>query len=103
MNRPTNTKPIIVAVPRCVPDAAQGNSTVSEYLLLSVFVGLLLVCPVKGAEEPPVLPVWPGAVPGDYGSMGPERVRGPSEAPTKNAKWITNVTKPTITIFRPAK
>ena len=70
---------------------------------LSLFVGLLLVCPVKGAEEPPVLAVWPGAVPGDYGTMGPERVRGPSEAPTKNAKWITGVTRPTITVFRPAK
>ena len=26
-----------------------------------------------------------------------------SPAPTKNAKWITDVTKPTITVFRPAK
>ncbi|MSU20406.1 MAG: alpha/beta hydrolase [Pedosphaera sp.] len=70
---------------------------------LSVIVGLFLVCRVQGAEEPFVLPVWPGAVPGDYGKIGPERVRAPSEAPTKNAKWITGVTKPTITIFRPAK
>ena len=50
-----------------------------------------------------MLPVWPGAVPGDYGSIGPERVRAPSEAPTKNAKWITNVTKPTLTLFQPAR
>ncbi|MSU36318.1 MAG: alpha/beta hydrolase [Pedosphaera sp.] len=70
---------------------------------ISVFFGFLLVCPIQGAEEPRVLPVWPGTVPGDYGRIGPERVRAPSEAPTKNAKWITNVTKPTITIFRPAK
>src|SRR5438093_2050877 len=68
-----------------------------------LLVDLLLVCPVKGAEEPLVLPVWPGTVPGDYGTIGPERVRAPSEAPTKNAKWITGVTKPTITVFRPAK
>src|SRR5207247_3330441 len=68
---------------------------------LNVFVAFLLVCPVKAADEPLVLPVWPGAVPGDYGKIGPERVRAPSEAPTKNAKWITSVTKPTITIFRP--
>src|SRR5882724_8481671 len=33
---------------------------------LSFFVWLLLVFPVKGAEEPLVLPAWPGAVPGDY-------------------------------------
>jgi len=68
----------------------------------SVFVGLLLVCPIMGAKEPPVVPVWPEVVPGDYGTIGPERVRAPSEAPTKDAKWITGVTKPTITIFRPA-
>jgi len=29
-------------------------------------------------------------------------VRAPSEAPTKTAKWITNVKNPTLTIFRPA-
>src|SRR5207245_11446643 len=57
----------------------------------------------KKVQDPAVLPVWPGAVPGDYGAIGPERVRAPSEAPTKNAKWITGVTKPTITIFRPAE
>ena len=70
---------------------------------LVLLVDLLLVCPVRGAEEPLVLPVWPGAVPGDYGTIGPERVRAPSEAPTKNAKWITGVTKPTVTLFRPAQ
>lgn len=50
-----------------------------------------------------ILPVWPGKVPGDYGTIGPERVRAPSESPTRDAKWITNVTKPTITVFRPEK
>jgi acetyl esterase/lipase len=70
---------------------------------LRVLVGFFLVCPVKGAEEPLVLPVWPGAVPGDYGTIGPERLRAPSEAPTKNAKWITGVTKPTVSLFRSPK
>jgi acetyl esterase/lipase len=63
---------------------------------------LLLICQVEGADHPLVLPIWPGAVPGDYGTIGPERVREPSEAPTKNAKWITNVTKPAISVFRAA-
>ena len=69
---------------------------------LGVFIGFLLPCRIEGAEDPPVLPLWPGAVPGDYGAIGPERVRAPAEAPTKDAKWITNVTKPTVTIFRAA-
>jgi acetyl esterase/lipase len=67
-----------------------------------VIIWLWLVSPGI-AEEPLVLPVWPGAVPGDYGKIGPERVRAPSESPSKDAKWITGVTKPTITVFRPAK
>jgi acetyl esterase/lipase len=64
---------------------------------------LLLTCAARAAEKPPVWPIWPGTVPGDYGKIGPERVRAPSEAPTKDAKWITNVTKPTLAVFRPAK
>src|SRR3989449_956525 len=66
-------------------------------------VWLFLASPGKAAEKLLVLPVWPGKVPGDYGTIGAERVRAPAEAPTKDAKWITNVTKPTITVFRPAK
>ena len=66
-------------------------------------VWLFLASPGKAAEKPLVVPVWPGKVPGDYGTIGPERVRAPSDAPTKDAKWITNVTKPTITVFQPAK
>jgi acetyl esterase/lipase len=61
---------------------------------------LLLPCATKAAEEPLVVPIWPGTVPGDEGNIGPERVRAPSEAPTKDAKWIT---KPTVAIFRPAR
>ncbi len=59
-------------------------------------------------ENPLVLDLWPGKVPADsgigqYGPIGAERVRDPSDAPTKTAKWITSVTKPTLTVFRPAK
>lgn len=56
---------------------------------LCIVTKLLAVCGVEGADEPLVLPVWPGAVPGDNETIGPERVRAPSEAPTKDAKWIT--------------
>ena len=64
---------------------------------------MLFAAPTLGAEEPLVLPVWPGETVGDFGTIGPERVRAPSEAPTKDAKWITGVKTPTITLFRPAK
>jgi acetyl esterase/lipase len=68
--------------------------------LLLLLLSLDHVC---AAADPLVLPVWPGAVPGDYGTVGPERVRASAEAPTKDAKWITGVTKPTISVYRPAR
>jgi predicted amidohydrolase/acetyl esterase/lipase len=72
--------------------------------------GLILACVVLGlypggaaraADEPLVLDVWPGKAVGDHGQIGPERVRAAADAPTKDAKWITNVTRPTISVFRP--
>ncbi len=55
----------------------------------------------QAADQPLVFDVWPGATVGDHGQIGPERVREPAEAPTKDAKWITNVTRPTISVFHP--
>ena len=56
----------------------------------------------RAADRPIVLDVWPGKMVGDHGQIGPERVRAAAEAPTKDATWITNVTRPTISVFRPA-
>jgi acetyl esterase/lipase len=47
--------------------------------------------------------VWPGETVGDFGHVGAERMRTPDEAPTPDAKWVTNVTVPTITVYRPEK
>lgn len=54
-------------------------------------------------EEALVLELWPGKVAGDHGEIGPERVRAADEAPTPDARWITNVTRPTISVFRPVR
>jgi acetyl esterase/lipase len=65
---------------------------------------LSLGAPAMGANPPLVLDVWPGGKAlNDYGQIGEERVRPPDDAPTKDAKWITNVTHPTISVFRPPK
>jgi acetyl esterase/lipase len=53
------------------------------------------------ADGPLVMNVWPGETVGDFGAIGPERVRAPEEAPTADAKWVTNVSVPTITVYRP--
>ena len=55
------------------------------------------------AESPPLqtIDVWPGQAPGDDGSIGAEKhVLKPG---TNVVTGITNVTKPTLTVYRPEK
>jgi acetyl esterase/lipase len=68
----------------------------------SLLVGLLLISPAR-AEKPQLVELWPGKVPGDVGINGKETSRihqSPLVGPTK---LITNVTKPTLTVFQPAR
>src|ERR1700760_716840 len=46
------------------------------------------------ADEPPVLPLWPEGVPGQMTSP-------PQPTPT-NPNVVTNISAPTLTIYRPA-
>jgi acetyl esterase/lipase len=68
--------------------------------LFGVLLGLAAAAPA--AEKPVVLDVWPGKAPGETGAIGEERVQDqkPGEKPVKR---LTNVSKPTLTVFRPAK
>ena len=65
--------------------------------------------PATAAEKPQVLDLWPGKPPGDLGIQGEEKfielkVDGkPYQVAGKPTKWLTNVSKPTITIYRPDK
>ncbi|HKI19029.1 MAG TPA: alpha/beta hydrolase [Isosphaeraceae bacterium] len=68
---------------------------------LSLLVGLFVSIPAFAAE-PLVVDLWPGKTPADVGIKGQETSRihqSPLVGPTK---LITNVTKPTITIYKPA-
>lgn len=51
------------------------------------------------AADPPTYDLWPGAVPGEKGDVPVEK---PTPA-TGPAKSITNVSKPTLTVYKPAK
>jgi acetyl esterase/lipase len=78
--------------------------------------GCLIVClcvawPGAAADKPSlVVDLWPGKVPpgDDSGKIGEEKffqlqVKGkPYEIAGKPTRWLTNVTKPTLTVFRPA-
>jgi acetyl esterase/lipase len=60
-------------------------------------------CAAALAGEPLVLDVWPGKTPGDIGIKGEETSRihqSPLVGPTK---LITNVSKPTLTVYSPPK
>ena len=71
------------------------------------FAGSLLIAVFLArtgfASDPLVVDLWPGKAPGDVGINGQENSRihpSPIVGPTK---LITNVTKPTLTIYQPAK
>src|SRR5437773_20797 len=72
--------------------------TCAVLLILCAFV----TC-ASFAADPLVVDLWPGKTPGDVGINGQEASRihqSPIVGPTK---LITNVTKPTLTIYQPAK
>src|SRR5713226_6413994 len=77
--------------------------------MLSLVVCMSMPWPAVAAEKPLALDVWPGKVPGDVGIDGEEKfvelkIGGKAyEVAGKPTKWLTNVTKPTLTVYRPAK
>ena len=69
---------------------------------------LLIVAPRCFATEPLVVELWPGQVPDETGTIGPERVRmSPSldqaqVEVTESTRLITDVSKPTLTVYQPS-
>jgi acetyl esterase/lipase len=70
---------------------------------------LCVAGPVVGDGKPLVVELWPGKVPEEPGTIGPEKVvmspkldRKQVEV-TEPTRMVTNVTKPSLTIYRPAK
>jgi acetyl esterase/lipase len=77
--------------------------------MVSLVICMCLAGPVVGADQPLVVEVWPGQVPEEPGTIGAERVllspkldRKQVEV-TEPTRLVTNVTRPTLTIYRPAK
>jgi acetyl esterase/lipase len=76
---------------------------------MRLFLWLCLASPVVGADNPLVVELWPGKVPDETGGIGLEKVRMSPRLDRKQVevteptRMITNVTKPAITIYRPAK
>ena len=78
-------------------------------LIVFLFVSICVVLPAVGAEKPQVVEVWPGRAPEESGDIGEERIRmSPKLDPkqvevTESTRLVTNVTKPTLTIYPPIK
>ena len=76
-------------------------------LAAPLFISLLVAWTTLAAE-PLVVEIWPGRVPDENGNIGAERFRMSPKLDRKQVevteptRMITDVTKPTITIYRPA-
>jgi len=75
------------------------NRTAIVGCLVTIFV---MTC-TGIAAEPLVVDVWPGKTPGDVGISGQENSRTHQSPLVGPTKLITNVTKPTLTIYLPPK
>jgi acetyl esterase/lipase len=71
--------------------------------LPAVFMIGWLASAVCAADKPLVLDVWPGKAPGETADIGAEKFMEDKPGQKSNVKRLTNVSKPTITIFRPEK
>jgi acetyl esterase/lipase len=76
---------------------------------VSLVAGWCALGPVGADDKPLVVAVWPGKAPEEPGTIGPERVRLSPKLDrkqvevTEQTRLVTNVTKPTLTVYRPAK
>jgi len=66
----------------------------------AVFLSLSLAPILAHAGEPTIVDVWPAAAPGEPSGIGAEAVQDPQPG-QREVQRITNVTKPTLAIFRP--
>lgn len=76
---------------------------------LCLVAWLCMSWPLVAADNPLVVELWAGAVPDEAGNVGAERSlmspkldRKQVEV-TESTKMVTNVSRPTITVYRPAK
>jgi acetyl esterase/lipase len=77
--------------------------------MVSLVISICAAWPTLGADEPMVVEVWPGTPPDESGNIGEEKVHMSPKLDRKQVevteptRLVTNVTKPTLTIYRPAK
>ncbi|MGE3819922.1 MAG: alpha/beta hydrolase [Isosphaeraceae bacterium] len=73
----------------------------SRQALCLAFVWLATI-PAAGAEVPLTLNLWPGRPPGETKPVGEESLM-PSKPEERCQKKVTNVSEPTLAVYRPSK
>ena len=77
--------------------------------LATIVITLCLTATALAADKPLVVDLWPGKPPDEPGTIGAETTRPSPKLDrsqvevTESTRLVTNVTKPSITICRPAK
>jgi acetyl esterase/lipase len=92
-----NTPGTVVTLPR------HKEPPVMNHTARAVLFGLLACTTAAAADNPLTLDVWPGKAPGETGAVGEEKFQDPRPNEAKPVKRLTNVSKPTLTVFRPEK
>src|SRR6266436_3191116 len=86
-----------------------GNFTMQSIESPTAVVVSMIVAWSAAAAEPMIVEIWPGKVPDESGQIGPERGRMSPQLVhrevevTESTRMITDVTKPTISIYQPSK
>jgi acetyl esterase/lipase len=79
-----------------------------KHSTLTLLVLLASACLAQAADQPKVVDVWPGKPPDETKQFGPERTHmsrllDPKQVQvTESTRLLTSVSKPTLTIYRPA-
>jgi len=88
----------------------KGDCSVTRLVLaVSMVLSMCAAWPAFGADKPLVVEIWPGTAPEESGTIGAETIRMSPKLDRKQVevteptRLVTNVTKPTLTIYRPAK
>ena len=70
-------------------------------LLFALSLMLALAVSIQAAEKPTEIPLWPGVAPGEKGNIPEEKFAEPKAGENPPLKRLGNVSKPTITVYRP--
>jgi acetyl esterase/lipase len=72
-------------------------------LWLAVVIGAAVPVPCLADDKPLTVDLWPAKPPGEAGTIGEEKTVVPKPADAFPVKTLTNVTHPTLTVYRQAK